>query len=718
MRNYPTSKIKNIVLLGHSGSGKTTTAEAMAFEGGAIERRGTVEGENTLSDFTDVEHLYKRSIYSTLLYSEYLDFKLNIIDTPGSDDFCGALFSSFKVADVGVMLINAQSGFEVGTEIQARYARRHEKPVIIAVNHLDSEKANWDSTIESIMASSEAKPVIIQYPINAGTGFDTFIDVLLMKMYKFKGDSGEREELDIPASEIERAAELHNTLVETAAENDEALMELYFDKGTLTQDEMRSGLKVGLANRDLVPIFCLSAKRSIGIKRLMEFITNVAPGPLKAPNFRTQTGGVIEADSAGATSIFIFKTALEQHLGEVCYFRVISGKLTEGQELINQTTGAKEKISQLYVVEGKNRTKVTELEAGDIGCTVKLKGTKVNHTLNTPGNEWKINNIGFPVARYRCAIKAKNSADDEKLAELLNRAANDDPSIAVEYSKELKQTILQGQGEHHLNILKWQLANANKIEVEFIEPRISYRETITKTSFASYRHKKQSGGAGQFGEVSLIIEPYHEGMPSPGKYKIDGKELQFNIKATDEIELEWGGKLIFCSAIVGGAIDTRFLPAIMKGIMEKMEEGPLTGSRARDIRVIVYDGRMHPVDSNELSFKLAGRHAFKEAFRTAAPKIMEPVFTVEVIVPSDKMGDVMSDLQNRRAMIEGMSSAKGFEHLNARVPLAELYRYSTTLSSLTSGRATYTMKFGSFEPVPSDVQDKLLKAYDAEDSDE
>lgn len=718
MKNYPTSKIKNIVLLGHSGSGKTTTAEAMAFEGGVIERRGSIEGESTLSDFTDVEHLYKRSIFSTALYSEYLDYKLNILDTPGSDDFCGALFSSFKVADVGIMLINAQNGFEVGTEIQARYARRHEKPVIVAINFLDSEKANWDATIESIIASSEATPVIVQYPLNAGEGFDTFIDVLLMKMYKFSGDNGEREELAIPEGEMGRAAELHNTLVEAAAENDESLMELYFDKGTLTQDEMRLGLKVGLGNRSLVPIFCLSAKRSIGIKRLMEFIINVAPGPLKAPKFRTQSGGVVEADSSLPTSIFVFKTSLEQHLGEVCYFRVISGTLAEGQELINQTTGAKEKISQLYVVGGKNRTKVSVLSAGDIGCTVKLRGTKVNHTLNSAGSVWKINDIGFPASRYRCAIRAKHSVDDEKLAELLNRAVSDDHSIVVEYSKELRQVILQGQGEHHLNILKWQLANLSKVEVEFLEPRISYRETITRTSAASYRHKKQSGGAGQFGEVSLVIEPYFEGMSAPGRYRIDGKDMQFNVKSTEEVELEWGGKLVFCSAIVGGSIDARFLPAIMKGIMEKMEEGPLTGSRARDIRVVVYDGKMHPVDSNELSFKLAGRHAFREAFRNAAPKIMEPIFAVEVIVPSDKMGDVMSDLQNRRAMIEGMSSDKGFEHLSARVPLAELYRYSTTLSSLTSGRATYTMRFGSFEPVPSDVQDKLLRAYASEDSDE
>lgn len=718
MKTYTTSEIKNIVLLGHSGSGKTTLAEAMAFEGKVIDRRGSVESENTISDYSDVEHLYKRSIYSTILYTEFMGYKLNIIDTPGSDDFCGSLFSSFKVADIGVLLVNAQNGFEVGTEIQARYARRHEKPVIIAVNQLDNEKASWDHTIDSIFTASEAKPVIVQYPVNPGVGFDAFIDVLMMKMYKFAGENGQREECEIPANEMERANELHNTLVEAAAENDEALMELFFEKGNLTQDEMRSGLKIGLAKRDLIPVFCLSSKKDIGVKRLMEFIINVAPGPLKAPNFRTQSGGEVEPEVAKPTSLFVFKTAVEQHLGEVCYFRVISGKVTEGQELTNQTTGTKEKISQLFCVAGKNRVKVTELCAGDIGCTVKLKGTRVNHTLNATGADWKINLIGFPQSRYRCAIKAKNSADDEKLGELLNRANFDDPTILVEYSKELKQIILQGQGEHHLNILKWQLNNINKIEIDFIEPRISYRETITKVAAADYRHKKQSGGAGQFGEVHMVIEPYYEGIGAPGKYKIDGRDVQFNVKSTEEIELEWGGKLVFCSAIVGGSIDARFMPAILKGIMEKMEEGPLTGSLARDIRVVVYDGKMHPVDSNELSFKLAGRQAFKEAFKKAGPKIMEPIYQVEVLVPSDKMGDVMSDLQNRRSMIEGMSSDKGFEILNARVPLAELYRYSTALSSMTSGRATYSMKFASFEQVPTDVQDKLLKAYAATQQDE
>ena len=718
MKTYQTKELKDLVLLGSSGSGKTTLVEAMAYEGKVIERRGTVEAGTTLSDNTDIEHTYKRSIYSTLIYTEFNNQKLNIFDSPGSDDFCGGLFSAFKVADVGLMVIDAQEGFEVGTEIQARYARKHEKPIIFVVNKLDGEKANWENTLESLRANSQVKPVIVQYPLNPGPDFDAFIDVLMMKMYKFKGDTGIREELEIPADQMDTALELKNILVEAAAENDEALMELFFDKGDLTQDEMRQGLRMGLANRDLIPVFCTSAKKNIGTKRLMEFVTNVAPSPADAPAMLTTDGKPVPADPNGPTVLFVFKTAFEQHLGEVTYFRVVSGKLTESMELVNSKNGNKEKLSQLFAAAGKTRTKVTEMMAGDIGCTVKLKGTRTNQTLAQAGSDIEISPIAFPDPRYRAAVKAKNSSDDEKLGELLNKASQEDPTILVQYLKELKQTIIQGQGEHHLNILKTNILNNNKIEMEFSAPRISYRETITKTASSTYRHKKQSGGAGQFGEVSMIIEPYYEGMPEPSKYKVDGKELQVNIKSKEEIDLDWGGKLVYCSAIVGGAIDARFMPAILKGIMEKMEEGPLTGSYARDIRVIVYDGKMHPVDSNEISFKLAGRNAFKDAFKNAGPKIMEPIYNVEILVPSDKMGDVMSDLQNRRAMIEGMSSEKGIDILKARVPLAEMYRYSTTLSSLTNGRATYSMKLASFEQVPADVQDKLLKAYTDEDKDE
>ena len=718
MKNYQTSEIKNVVLLGAPGSGKTTFAEAMAFEGKVIDRRGSIENENTLSDNTDLEHSNRRSIYSTVLYTEFMNHKLNIIDAPGSDDFSGGLFAAFKVADVGLMLFNAQNGFEVGSEIQSRYAKTYNVPLVGVINQLDSEKANWEGTLESIASFSKVKPIVVQYPVNPGPGFDAFIDVLLMKMFRFKDDNGTREELPIPAEHAERAAELHQALLEAAAENDETLMDTYFEKGDLEPDEIRKGLGMGIANRDWMPIFCASAKRDIGTKRIMEFIIKVAPNPDQRPPMTDTEGNDIPADPAGPTILFVFKSSIEQHVGEISYFRVVSGKVTEGMELLNMRTENKEKLSQLFAVAGKNRVKVSEMSAGDIGCTVKLKSTRTGDTLAPAGSHTVISPMVFPEPRYRAAVRAVNQADEEKLGELLNKARYEDPTLLVEYSKELKQTIVQGQGELHLKILRDQIMGGSKIDIEYFAPRIPYRETITKTAAADYRHKKQSGGAGQFGEVHLVIEPYYEGMPEPSKYKVDGKELTLNVKNKEEYDLDWGGKLQFYSAVVGGAIDARFMPAILKGIMEKMEEGPLTGSYARDIRVIVYDGKMHPVDSNEISFKLAGRNAFKEAFRNAGPKIMEPIYNVEVLVPSDKMGDVMSDMQNRRAIIEGMSSEGGLDRLSARVPLSELYRYSTTLSSLTNGRATYTMKFASYEQVPSDIQEKLLKAYADTDKDE
>ena len=711
MKNYTAREIKNIVLVGAPGSGKTTLAEAMAFEGKVIDRRGTIEGNNTLSDNTDIEHEYKRSIYATTLFTEFKDRKLNIIDCPGSDDFCGNLFSAFKVGDVGLMVFNARQGWEVGSEIQSRYARILNKPLIGVINQLDDDKASFETAFESIKASSQVKPVIVQYPVNQGSGFNAFIDVLMMKMYRFKDENGTREELDIPADEADKAAALNQELVEMAAEHDDALMELYFEKGTLTQDDIRAGLKIGLANRELMPIFCTSGKRDIGTKRLMEFVINVAPGPLAAPKFLATDGTELSADENEPAVAFVFKSQLEQHIGEISFIRVVRGKISEGMELVNSRTGNKEKISQLFAVAGKNRIKVTSLSAGDIGCTVKLKGTRTNDTLSAPSAPVTVEPIVLPEPRYRAAVKAKEQSDEERLGKLLAEAKYEDPTILVEYSKELKQTIIQGQGEHHLNILKARIANENKLELEYFAPKIPYRETITKVAQADYRHKKQSGGAGQFGEVHLVIEPYYEGIPEPVKYKAGGKDITVNIKGKEEYDLEWGGKLQFYNSIVGGAIDARFMPAILKGIMEKMDEGPLTGSYARDIRVVIYDGKMHPVDSNEISFKLAARNAFKEAFRNAGPKIMEPIYNVEVLTPSEYMGSVMSDLQNRRAMIMGMESDKGFDRLNARVPLAELYRYSTTLSSLTSGAATYTMQFASYEQVPSDVQDKLLKAY-------
>jgi elongation factor G len=717
MKTYTTKQLRNIAILGNSNSGKTTFAEAMLFEAKAIDRRGSIEAKTTVSDYTEVEHLYQRSFYSTVLFAEYQDHKLNIIDTAGSDDFIGGVCSALKVADTCLMVVNAQNGVEVETEILARHAERENKPVILVMSQLDHEKANFDNTLNSIKQTFGNKAVLVQYPLNPGPDFNALIDVLTMKMYRAKDENGTREILPIPDEEMEKATQLHGILVEAAAENDEKLMELFFEKGILDTEDIRKGLSAGVRTRSVFPVLCTSGKKFIGAKRLMEFIITAAPSPDWNGGAETVDGTLVPCDAAGAPSLFVFKTAFEQHLGEVAYFRVMSGKITESMDMVNSTNESKERISALYAASGKKHEKVTEMYAGDIGCTVKLKNTKTDQTLNA-GKSWAFKPIYFPEPKFRIAVKAKNESEDEKLGELLNRAHQEDPTILVEYSKELKQIIINGQGEHHINILKWQLNNANKLEIELYAPKIPYRETITKSAAADYRHKKQSGGAGQFGEVHLFIEPYIEGKPDPAKVKVEGKEINLNVRNREEINLDWGGKLIYYNCIVGGAIDARFIPAILKGIMEKMEEGPLTGSYARDIRVAVYDGKMHPVDSNEISFKLAGRNAFKTAFKNASPKIMEPIYNVKVYVPDNYMGDVMGDLQNRRAIIEGMSSEKGIEVINARVPLAELYKYSTTLSSLTSGSATYTMKFAEYQQVPSDVQEKLLKAYEAEEKEE
>ncbi|MFA8434429.1 MAG: elongation factor G [Marinifilaceae bacterium] len=714
MKVYQSNEIKNIALIGNAGSGKTTLAECMLHEGGVIKRRGSVEDHNTVSDYNPVEHDYGNSVFSTVLYTEWLGKKINFIDTPGSDDFSGGVISALNVVDTGLMLLNAQNGVEVGTEIIGRRASKLKKPLIFVVNQLDHDKANFESTIESAHTNFGNKVTIVQYPVNVGENFNAVIDVLKMHMYQWGPDGGKPEILPIPEDQMDRANELHNELVEAAAENDEALMELYFEKGSLSEDEMREGIKKGMIACDLFPVFCISAKKDMGVRRLMEFIGNIVPFVDEMPPIPTVSGREAKCDPNAPTSLFIFKTSIEPHIGEVSYFKVISGRVKEGDDLTNINNGTKERLSQLYLVAGRNRERINELVAGDIGAAVKLKNTKNNHTLNGKDCDFTYKNIKFPDPKFRVAIKPVEESDDEKLGELLHRIHEEDPTIVLEYSKELKQLIIHGQGEFHLNTMKWRLSHNDKMEVEFLPPRIPYRETITKKAQADYRHKKQSGGAGQFGEVHMIIEPYEEGMPDPVVYNFNGKEIKVNLRGTEVIDLDWGGKLVFCNCIVGGAIDARFLPAILKGIMEKMDEGPLTGSYARDIRVVVYDGKMHQVDSNEISFKLAGRNAFSMAFKNAGPKILEPIYDVEVLVPEDRMGDVMSDLQTRRAMIMGMEAEKGFQKIIAKVPLKEMSRYSTSLSSLTGGRAQFTMKFASYDKVPNEVQQELLAAYEAE----
>jgi len=718
MRVYQTNEIKNIALLGSAGSGKTTLAESMLYEAGIIKRRGTVEGKNTVSDYFPVEQEYGYSVFSTVFHTEWNNKKLNIIDCPGSDDFVGGAITALHVTDQAVILINGQYGPEVGTQNNFRYTEKLKKPVIFLINQLDSDKCDFDNIISNMQEIYGPKCVQIQYPIQTGSGFNSLIDVLLMKKYSWKPEGGAPIIEDIPEEEMEKAHELHKILVEAAAENDETLMEKFFEEESLTEDELREGIRKGLVTRSIFPVFCVCAGKDMGVRRLMEFLGNVVPFVSEMPKMHNTRGEEITPDSNGSVSLYFFKTGVEPHIGEVCYFKVMSGTVKAGADLTNADRGSKERITQIFACAGANRIPVDELCAGDIGCAVKLKDVKTGNALNGKDCDSKYDFVKYPNPKYSRAIKAVNEGETEKLMAALTKMRQEDPTWVVEQSKELRQVIVHGQGEFHLRTLKWRLENNEKIQTIYEEPKIPYRETITKAARADYRHKKQSGGAGQFGEVHLIVEPYADGMPDPTVFKFGGQEFRMNIKSREEIDLEWGGKLVFLNSVVGGAIDTRFMPAILKGIMERMERGPLTGSYARDVRVIVYDGKMHPVDSNELSFMLAARNAFAAAFKEAGPKILEPIYDLEVYVPADFMGDVMSDLQGRRALIMGMDSEAGYQKLQAKIPLKELSNYSIALSSITGGRASFTTKFASYELVPNDIQQQLIKEHEAEESEE
>lgn len=708
MKEYDSKDIRNIAIIGGSGSGKTTMSETILFNGGIINRKGSIEAKNTACDYKEVELDRGNSVYSSLLYTEHKNTKINFIDTPGFDDFVGEVITALHVMDTAMMVVNAQNGIEVGTEINWRNTKNANKPVFFAVNQLEHEKANFDDVYNSLKENFGSKVMLAQFPIASGADFNAIIDVLSMKMYKYTGDSGKSEVTEIPADFAEKAEEMRAELIEAAAESDEALMEKFFEEGTLTDNEFAIGLKNGIRDRGLFPVLCTSSKKNIGIDLLLDFIVTNISNPQESNAPKTVDGEELAIDSSKQTSLFTFKTSVEPHLGEVCYFKVISGKITEGEDLINQRTQNKERITQLLAIAGKNRNKVTSISAGDIGATIKMKDTKNNDTLNVKDLDYEVEKIIFPTPKYRTAIKAINSSDDEKLGESLNQLKKEDSALVAQYSKELKQLIIEGQGELHLNIVKWYLDNIFKVETEFLAPKIPYRETITKSAKSMYRHKKQSGGAGQFGEVHIMIEPYEENKPYFSELSVRGKDIH---------KLPWGGVLEYVNCIVGGSIDARFFPAILKGFMERMEEGPLTGSYARDIRVYVHDGKMHPVDSNEISFKLAGRNSLSDAFKKAGPKILEPIYMVEVFVPEERMGDVMTDLQGRRAIILGMEGEGKYQRIRAKVPLAEMNKYATALSSLSNGRAMYSMKFDEYQQVPADVQDKLLKEYEEQQED-
>ena len=703
MTSIDPAHVKNIVLLGHAGSGKTTLAECMLFEAGLTTRRGTVEEKNTVGDFYELEQERGNSIFSKLLHTEWRGYKINIIDTPGYDDFVGEVLSALRVADTGVMLLNASFGVEVGADIIWEYTEKFRTPMIFAVNKIDQDKADFDRTVSQAKEHFGRNVVVVQYPLNQGLEFNAIIDVLRMTMYEFPPEGGKPKKLPIPDEEKDKADRLHKELIESIAENDEGLMEKYFDKGELDEDEMKIGLKKAMINHDLFPVFCISAKKNMGSGRLMGFIDNVCPSANEMPAQITKSGDTLLCDPNGPACIFIYNTISEPHIGETSYFKVYSGTVRPGMELVNESNGVTEKLNQLFIVEGGKRANVTELQAGDIGATIKLKHTHVNNTLHVRGKNYELEPINFPPALMTIAIDSTQKGDEEKLALALHQIQEEDPTVKVEVSHELKQTLLHCQGELHLSVIKWKLEHiAKNLHVRFSKPKIPYRETIRKSVQSNYRHKKQSGGAGQFGEVYMQVEPWYEGMADPKGLTVRGR---------DEYKLEWGGKLVFLNCIVGGAIDTRFLPSILKGVMEKMQEGPLTGSHVRDVRVCVYDGKMHPVDSNDISFKIAGLMAFKQAFQQADPQILEPFYQLTVLCPDELTGSIISDLQSRRGVIEGMDAEGHFTKISARVPLAEMQDYSSSLRSITQGRAKFKLEFAEYSSAPFEIQRKLIDEY-------
>ncbi|MCB0760313.1 MAG: elongation factor G [Flavobacteriales bacterium] len=705
MKVFDDKHIKNIVLVGGAKSGKTSLAETMLYEASLINRRGTVENKNTVSDFHEIEHERGISVYATPLHTEWRNYKINIIDTPGLDDFVGEIISSVRVADTCVMMVNAQNGVEVGTELVWNHVDKYRKPTIFAINQLDHPQADFEASLNSIREHFGNNATLMQYPYQTGEGFDSIIDLLKMVMYKFPKEGGKPEKLPIPEDQVDRANQLHNELVEKAAENDEQLMDLYFESGNLDEDHLREGIKIGMMNHELFPVFCLSATRNMGSGRLMGFIDNVAPSFSEMPAEQSEEGKDVNGKVDDPAVLFVFRTEYEPSVGKISFFKVLSGAVEKGMHLKNSTTHQVETINQLFVMDGRNRNPVDRLEAGDIGATLKLKNTDTNNTLHGLPDDIHIRPIKFPMSRFRTAISAKDPKDEERLAETLRKINEQDPTLKYHYSKELRQMIINCQGELHLATVKWNLEHVNKIEVEFHKPRIPYRETIQRSASTNYRHKKQSGGSGQFAEVHIKIEPYYEGSGDPQGFNIRGREV---------IDLEWGGKLEFFNCIVGGAIDARFIPSVLKGVMQRMEEGPLTGSYARDVRVILYDGKMHPVDSNDMAFQIAGATAFKNAFHEAQPRLLEPIYNVEVMVPEESAGDVMTDLQSRRAIIHGMDSKGRYSIIRAKVPLANLYKYSTSLRSLTHGMASHKSEFSEYASVPANIQEEIIAEASSE----
>jgi len=702
MKVFESGNIRNVALVGHQGSGKTMLSEAMLYATGALQRMGSIEEGTTVSDYHPSEHEREMSVFASLVHVEYGGNKINVIDTPGYPDFVGEVAASLHVVNTAIFVINAADGVQVGTEIGWRAAEEAGTPVMFVINHMDKLQADFRAIIDQLKERFGRGATVVQLPV--GGGSRSVIDGLLMKMIKFD-DRGKPSYSDISEEFLAEAEDLHNELVENIAENDESLMELYFEKGNLSEDEMRGGLREAMVKRQLYPIFLTSATSNVGVSRLMEFVGNVCPSPSDVPEARTMDGSTIGPDPSGEPVALVYRTMAEHHVGDYSFVRVYSGTLEGGSDLVNATTGDMERLGQLFAINGHDRDPVSKLSAGDLGALVKLKNTHTNDTLRLKGSKVVMESIEFPSVLYSAAVTTEKDGDEDKLAQGLHQLVNEDPSLHIVHDQHLSQLVLGGQGEMHLEIAKYRLKNQFGVDIVFSRPKVAYRETVQSQARSKYRHKKQTGGAGQFADISMLIEP------SDGEFNAPP---DINVRGVHEEKTPWGSTIEFINAVVGGVIDMRrFFGAIRKGVLEASLKGPVAGYPVGDVRVVIHDGGMHPVDSNDAAFKSAARICYRDAFRSAAPVILEPIHLVEVLCPEAYTGEIMGDMNTRRARIQGIDSEGIFQKIVAEVPEAELFRYSTVVRSLTQGRGLHRSTFDHYEAMPRHVQEKVVS--DAEE---
>lgn len=689
MKNYAAKDIRNFAVVGHGGSGKTTLSEAMLSRSGKINRIGSIESGTTTSDYHHDEHQRQISIHSSPLHLEWDDIKFNLIDTPGYLDFIGEAISSLAVVDAAVVVVHAVNGIEVGTEQVWNYASNYRLPKIIVVNGLDKEHTQFDKILQQAKSNFGSNVFPLQLPVNAGPGFNQVVDVLRSELITYSTDgSGKYSEEKLPEEWQEKIKELHEELIEYVAESDDTLLEKFFEEGNLSEEEMREGLHRAIQNQVFIPVFCTTATQNIGTARLMDFISKYGSSPVDRATIQAEnanSGETIEVALDGsAPVVHVFKTISEAHVGELSFFRVYSGSVSTGMDLQNTTRGNSERFGQMFLMNGKDRTNVPSLNAGDIGAVVKLKDTHTGNTLTGPSNKVKLSSVKLPNSNIHLGIRSKSKGDEERIATGLSTIHEEDPTFIYRVDSELHQTVISGQGELHLQISIDRLKRKFNVDVETFKPRIPYRETIRGKGSSKYRHKKQSGGAGQFAEVWMRIES-----------KPRGEGIEFT------------------HSLVGQSVDRVFATSVEKGVNVSCTEGVLAGYRVVDLKVDFYDGKQHPVDSKDIAFQMAGKQAFREAFMEAQPCLLEPILNIEIKVPDSFMGDVMGDMSSRRGKIIGMDAEGESQLIKAQAPQSEMYQYSTTLRSLTGGRGIHSEEFSHYQEVPRDMEKKVVAAAKA-----